>query len=79
MRANRDASQCAGFHKFVDENGEQYGSFEVFYQDDSTEDGMEAAQGGWYWWSAFPGCLPDGEPCGPFPSSRDALRDARNL
>lgn len=20
----------------------------------------------WYWWSCFPGCLPDSDPIGPF-------------
>ena len=31
---------------------------------------------GWFWWPCFPGCLPDGEPMGPFASSRQALEDA---
>ena len=33
--------------------------------------------GGWYWWSCFPGCLPDSDPEGPFPTEADALDDAR--
>ena len=32
---------------------------------------------GWYWWSCFPGCLPDSEPTGPFATEQDALDDAR--
>ena len=32
---------------------------------------------GWYWWSCFPGCMPDGDPIGPFDTELDALRDAR--
>jgi len=32
---------------------------------------------GWYWWSCFPGCLPDGDAFGPFPSAAEALADAR--
>ena len=32
---------------------------------------------GWYWWSCFPGCLPDGEPMGPFETEAEALADAR--
>src|SRR5512147_1800821 len=31
----------------------------------------------WYWWSCFPGCLPDGEPNGPFETEEEALADAR--
>ena len=34
---------------------------------------------GWYWWSCFPGCLPDGEPCGPFESADAALADVRQF
>ena len=31
---------------------------------------------GWYWVAGFPGCLWDGEPSGPFATSRDAREDA---
>ena len=34
--------------------------------------------GGWFWWSCFPGCLPDGPPMGPFDSYQEALADARD-
>ena len=32
---------------------------------------------GWYWWSCFPGCLPDGEPNGPFTTEAEAIADAQ--
>lgn len=32
---------------------------------------------GWYWHACFPGCLPDGEPTGPFTSEADAIADAQ--
>jgi hypothetical protein len=34
-------------------------------------------EGGWFWWSCFPGCLPDGPAIGPFHSREEALADAR--
>lgn len=34
---------------------------------------------GWYWWSCFPGCLPDGEPTGPFDTEAEALADAQSV
>jgi hypothetical protein len=34
-------------------------------------------QAGWYWWSCFPGCLPDSEPCGPFATEQEAILDAQ--
>jgi hypothetical protein len=32
---------------------------------------------GWYYWTCFPGCLPDGDPNGPFDTETEALEDAR--
>lgn len=32
---------------------------------------------GWYWWPCFPGCLPDGDPTGPFKTEAEAIADAR--
>jgi len=31
---------------------------------------------GWYWQACFLGCLPDGDPMGPFNSEVDAMEDA---
>ena len=31
---------------------------------------------GWYWWACWPGCMPDGEPGGPFATLSEALADA---
>lgn len=55
---------------------------EVFYVDKSTSrdnrrisncSGLDRT--GWYWWACFPGCLPDGDPNGPFDTERGALLD----
>jgi len=35
-------------------------------------------QDGWYWHSCFPGCMPDGEPMGPFATEPEALADAQS-
>jgi hypothetical protein len=32
---------------------------------------------GFYWWSCFPGCLPDSDAFGPFETEAEALADAR--
>jgi len=37
----------------------------------------ERLEPGWYWWSCFPGCLPDSDPFGPFGSEADALADCQ--
>ena len=52
------------FHQFANET-EFYGSFEVFYSGK-----------GWYWQAGFPGCLPDGDPSGPFENEQEAIKDA---
>lgn len=32
---------------------------------------------GWFWQSCYPGCLPDGDPNGPFDTDAEALADAQ--
>lgn len=34
-------------------------------------------KGGWFWWSCFPGCLPDSCANGPFDTKAEALADAQ--
>lgn len=66
------------FHQFQSETGEPFGGFEVFQvmQHDSIE--LELAAG-FYWWACFPGCLPDGEPCGPFFTEEEAIENAQTF
>ena len=33
---------------------------------------------GFYWWHCFPGCLPDGDPVGPFETEAEAVADCRD-
>lgn len=35
-------------------------------------------KGGWFYWSCFPGCLPDGPPMGPYPTRAEAEQAARD-
>lgn len=62
---------------------------ETWYHDHSDGEGPECLQAdafsegecggsGWYWWSCFPGCLPDGDPVGPFETEAEALADAQD-
>jgi hypothetical protein len=54
-------------------------NIEIFHQPDDgaiTPSGA-AMDAGWYWWACFPGCLPDGDPIGPFDTAAEALADAR--
>jgi hypothetical protein len=32
---------------------------------------------GWYWQACFPGCLPDGDPMGPYASEADCMEAAQ--
>ena len=69
-----------GYHKFhAHETDDLHGCFEVFWSDGgefNIEENDEAHPPGWYWWACFPGCMPDGEPTGPFPESSYAFYDA---
>lgn len=44
---------------------------------DSSVEASAFPAAGWYWHACFPGCLPDGEPSGPFASEAEALADAQ--
>ena len=86
-----NADEKRGIWAFPDHDDEgllvgEPGSFEVFWDDaDVSEHGGgarnygpdgEPVPAGWYWWPCFPGCLPDGAPCGPFATSQAAYADA---
>lgn len=49
---------------------------EVFYYLDWAVQEIGTTSG-WYWQACFPGCLPDGEPMGPFATEAEALADAQ--
>ena len=49
----------------------------VIQQDGLTDEDGDQLEAGWYWQAGFPGCMPDGEPHGPFRTQADALADAR--
>ena len=63
-----------GYHQFIDELGNAYGSFVIEFI--AADPYLEP---GWYWTACFPGCLPDGESIGPFTTQEDALRDAQQV
>jgi hypothetical protein len=56
---------------------------EVFYHAGMDEDFQgydgKPLPAGWYWWPCFPGCLPDGDPVGPFETEEEAIEDARDF
>ena len=52
--------------------------FELWEPVDMTDEEGNPLSPGWYWWSCFPGCLPDGEPIGPFDTEEEALADAQS-
>lgn len=45
--------------------------------DSEGEEPSPMTEAGWYWWPCFPGCLPDGEPIGPFATEAAAVADAQ--
>ncbi len=69
-----------GFHKFKCETPDQgeaeYGSFEVWEVTNVL--GNQHIDEGFYWHSCFPGCLPDGDAVGPFPTYEAAVNDAQS-
>uniref|UniRef100_A0A6H1ZAP2 Uncharacterized protein n=1 Tax=viral metagenome TaxID=1070528 RepID=A0A6H1ZAP2_9ZZZZ len=49
---------------------------EVFYL---SSDNQVNLLSGWYWWTCFPGCLPDGDPDGPYDTEEEALDAAQDI
>lgn len=64
------------YHRFTTDNGDKYGSFEVFHI--SKAEVYGGLEDGWYWQAGFPGCLPDGDPNGPFATEAEAIADAND-
>lgn len=58
----------------TDDDGPRYGCGSGPGDDEGTNDPAELA--GWYWQAGFPGCLPDGDPMGPFDTEQEAMADA---
>ena len=42
----------------------------------SEEDGSYFGDG-WYFWYCFPGCLPEGDPWGPYTTEAEAMKEMR--
>ena len=38
----------------------------------------EGIEGGWFWWTCLPGCMPDSSAFGPFKTRQEALQDAQD-
>ena len=66
------------FHQFTPSDREPYGSFEVFYDIRALTLTGKEVDAGFYWQSGFPGCIPDGDPVGPFPTEEEAIEDANS-
>lgn len=72
----------AGFHSFIDADGNAIGSFEVFEVTPNhpfaSDPDREPFEHGWYWWPCSQGSLPDSMPWGPFKSAKEAYEDAQS-
>jgi len=69
MQAYNDPARETGEHALPD--------VEVFHSSHYAGNVHQAMTPGWYWRSCFPGCLPDGDPPGPFDTKAEALADAQ--
>lgn len=67
----------------MSEEPEVPAGYEVFHSStyghdlERDEYGDREFPDGYYWWSCQPGCLPDGDPVGPFDTWSDAVNDCR--
>jgi len=84
-KPSRTHNAFEGYHSFAPQDGgPNYGSFKVFWyeghhegeQDGEPYDEPYDYPPGWYWYACFPGCIPDGDPSGPYLSSALAFQHA---
>lgn len=61
-------SHCEIFHMSILEQTEET----CFWNREDNE----ALGAGWFYWCCFPGCLPEGDPIGPFMTWGDAFGSA---
>ena len=66
-----------GYHPFLSEDGEKFGSFEVFWVAAGSSEQLQDE--GWYWHSCHPGCLPDSDASGPHDTSIEAYESALSI
>ena len=50
----------------------------AFQHDSASCDEETERDSGWFYWTCFPGCLPDSDAFGPFKSAALAEQDARD-
>ena len=50
-------------------------AIEVFFLDDEMARALGGSPG-WFWWACYPGCLPNSDAFGPFPTGCRAFRNA---
>lgn len=65
-RRARDAHALPNVETFYHDAKNPFGEFGV-----ATEEGIMPT--GWYFWYCFPGCMPDGEPDGPYDTEQAAI------
>lgn len=53
------------------------GDEDIAYGSQDMVESHKADHVGWYWQACFPGCLPGGDPMGPFETEADAIADAQ--
>ena len=78
--SDRAEDSMAGYHQFAgNEEGQAFGSFEVWYDCPGDEESEPRREAGWYWWACFPDCMPDGEAEGPYHTSTEAYDAAQDI
>ena len=66
---------------------QQPDNVEVFWHDGErtsaddcwTDTNGEPLSAGWYFWSCFPGCMPEGDPNGPYETEDEAWAEVEEL
>jgi len=76
-----DVFDCAdaGLIERDPESATGWVSFDFGMGGTTRQDANPADWEGWYWQACFPGCLPDGDPMGPYPTESECMEAANVL
>ena len=75
-----DIEEGFSYDSFLDEYERDYGMVKEEFAEEVRQEYLEELRSkvGWYWQVGFPGCMPDGEPMGPFDTEENAIEAAND-
>ena len=81
MRICSDPSRAEDPYTLTDVEVFSVSPMEAIYNQQNADHADEYTifEPGYYWWTCFPGCMPDSSPFGPYPTEAAAIEAAQDI